>query len=149
MSGPSGVGDPTVGVDPAVPRPMPRPDSASREYWAAAAAGRLVFQECPVCGNRQHYPRMCCTACGATPSWRDASGRGTVHTFTIIRQNHAKPFRDMLPYVVAIVELEEGPRIMSNVTGCDVADVRIGMPVEAYFEDLEESIGAPLFRPTQ
>ena len=62
-----------------------------------------------------------------TPEWHDASGKGTVHTFTIIRQNHAKPFREQLPYVVAMVELDEGPRMMSNVIDCDVADVHIGL----------------------
>jgi uncharacterized OB-fold protein len=149
VSGPAGVGDPTAGVAEPVKRPIPRPDNASAEYWKAQADGRLLYQQCPKCGNRQLYPRSCCTACGETPEWQEASGRGTVHTFTIIRQNYAQPFRDMLPYVVAIIELEEGPRLMSNVTDCDVADVRIGMPVEAYTLDLDEEVGLTLFRPAK
>ncbi len=147
MSGPAGVGDPTAGLPERPRRPIPRPDTASGEYWAAAAEGRLLYQECPTCGNRQLYPRVACTTCGATPEWREASGRGTVHTFTIIRQNYAQPFRDMLPYVVAIIELEEGPRLMSNLTDCAVTDVTIGMPVVAHFEPLDDGVGVPLFRP--
>ena len=147
MSGPSGVGDPTAGTPEPPKRPRPLPDSASREYWKAASEGRLLYQECPQCGNRQLYPRMACTTCGATPEWRESSGRGTVHTFTIIRQNYAQPFRDMLPYVVAMVELEEGPRLMSNVTDVAADDVTVGMAVEVHFEPLDENVGLPLFRP--
>jgi uncharacterized OB-fold protein len=128
-------------------RPIPRPDAVSAEYWSAAADGRLLYQECPACNHRQLYPRGICTVCGVTPEWREATGRGVVHTYTVIRQNYAKPFHYLLPYVVAIIELEEGPRLMSNVTDCDVAEVTIGMPVEAYSADLDEDVGLTLFRP--
>src|SRR5207245_1175530 len=107
--------------------------------------GELLYQQCPVCGNRQLYPRAACTVCGAEPAWATASGRGVVHTFTVIRQNQATPWREMLPYVVAIVELEEGPRLMTSVTGCAPQDVRIGMPVEVHFEQ-HEDVGIPLFK---
>ena len=73
-----------------------------------------------------------CTACGGDPEWEEASGRGTVYTFTVIRQHGAKPFRDELPYVVAMIKLEEGPMMMGNITGCAVDDVTVGMPVRAY-----------------
>src|SRR2546423_1627786 len=71
--------------------------------------------------------------CGGDVDWLPCSGRGTVHTFTVIRQNHAKPFKNELPYVVAIVELDEGPRMMGNVTGVDPDDMQIGAAVEVYF----------------
>jgi uncharacterized OB-fold protein len=128
-------------------RPVPLPDNISRPYWEAAGRGELLYQECPQCGQRQLYPRALCTACAATPEWRTASGRGTVHTFTVIRQNWAEPFREMLPYVVAMVELDEGPRLMSNVTDCAPEAVHIGMPVEAWFESVEDGIALPMFRP--
>ena len=101
------------------------------------------------CGwrGRQFYPRALCTVCGADPEWERASGRGTVHTFTVIRQNYAKPFRDELPYVVAMIELAEGPMMMSNVTDCAADDVHVGMPVEAHFVTADEGIGVPFFRP--
>ncbi|HEX6311793.1 MAG TPA: Zn-ribbon domain-containing OB-fold protein [Acidimicrobiia bacterium] len=128
-------------------RPIPRPDATSAPYWEAAARGELVVQECPECGRRQFYPRTVCTQCGADPGWLTCSGRGSVHTFTVIRQNHAKPFREELPYVVAMVDLEEGPRMMGNLTGCDPAEVHIGMPVEVYFVRADEGGAVPFWRP--
>ena len=128
-------------------RPLPQTDNVSAPYWAAAAEGKVLYQECTACGHRQFYPRAMCTACGETPEWVRASGRGTVHTFTVIRQNYGRPFRDELPYVVAIVELEEGPRLMTNVTGIAVEDVRIGLPVQVYFELAAEGVGVPFFHP--
>jgi uncharacterized protein len=141
------VSDATTETEHEWSRPVPRKDAVSAPYWEAAARGELVIQECPACGNRQFYPRAVCTQCGGTPEWLSCSGRGTVHTFTIIRQNHAKPFRDELPYVVAIVELDEGPRMMTNITECDVADVHIGLPVQVTFAQADDGVGVPFFRP--
>ena len=128
-------------------RPLPAVDDVSRPYWEAAGRGELLIQECPACGHRQFYPRALCTACAATPEWKTASGRGTVYTYTVIRQNWSEPFRSMQPYVVAMVELEEGPRMMSNVTDCIPDDISIGMPVEVWFEPVEDGLAIPLFRP--
>jgi uncharacterized OB-fold protein len=128
-------------------RPVPAGDPVSSHYWAEAAEGRLVIQYCPSCGQRQFYPRAMCTACGGTPEWEQASGRGSVHTFTIIRQQGAKPFRDELPYVVAMVKLEEGPMMMGNLTDCPVDDVSIDMAVEAYVVEAAEGVGVPFWRP--
>lgn len=128
-------------------RPVPLADSISGPYWEAAARGELVYQECPACGHRQLYPRAMCTECAAAPEWRTASGRGTVYTYTVIRQNWAEPFRGMLPYVVAMIELDEGPRLMSNVTGCPPEEVTVGMAVEAWFEPVDEGVALPMFRP--
>lgn len=128
-------------------RPVPLADDVSRPYWEAAGRGELLFQECPACGHRQLYPRALCTVCAATPEWRTSSGRGTVYSCTVIRQNWAQPFREMLPYVVAMVELEEGPRLMSNVTDCSPEDVSVGMPVEAWFLAVEDGLALPMFRP--
>jgi uncharacterized OB-fold protein len=128
-------------------RPLPAADGIGKEYWAAAARGELVVQECPSCGHRQFYPREACTSCGATPNWLTCSGRGVVHTFTVIRQNYAKPFRNELPYVVAMIELEEGPRMMGNILDCAVEHVHIGLPVEVTFQQAEEGVGVPFWRP--
>jgi uncharacterized OB-fold protein len=128
-------------------RPIPAGDMVSTEYWRAGAEGRLLIQYCPSCGSRQFYPRAVCVECGSTPEWEEASGRGTVYTFTIVRQQGARPFRDELPYVVAMVELEEGPRMMGNITDCAVEDVRIGMAVSVHFVKAEEGVGVPFWRP--
>jgi uncharacterized protein len=128
-------------------KPLPQPDAVSGPFWKAAAEGRLLHQRCPACAHRQFYPRAVCTACGADPEWAESSGRGTVHTFTVIRQFGGAGFVEELPYVVAMIELEEGVRMLGNVTDCVVTDVYIGMPVTAWVVLAEEGIGIPLWRP--
>jgi hypothetical protein len=128
-------------------RPLPATDEVNAAYWSAAAEGRLLIQECAECGHRQFYPRALCTHCGGEPRWLECTGRGTVHTFTVVRQMGMRPFRDDLPYVVAMVELEEGPMMMGNVTDCDPDSVRIGLPVEAYFLRAAEDVGVAMWRP--
>ncbi len=128
-------------------RPLPEPGPVSTAYWEAAARGEVLFQECPACGNRQHYPRLLCTKCGDVPEWRTSSGKGTVHTYTIVRQNHASPFKESLPYVVAMIELEEGPKLMGGVTHCVPDDVHVGMPVEVYSVFVDDSLGIHFWRP--
>jgi uncharacterized OB-fold protein len=128
-------------------KPLPEHDPVFAPFWEAAAEGRLLFQECPVCGNRQFYPRPLCLACGADPTWVEASGHGTVHTFTVVRQFGAPPFKDELPYVVAVIELDEGVKMMGNVTGCPVDAVSVGMAVEAYANLAAERVGIPNWRP--
>jgi uncharacterized OB-fold protein len=128
-------------------RPLPFHDNVTRPFWEAAADQRLLYQECPACGNRQFYPRAACARCGAEPEWREASGRGTVHTFTVIRQFGGPGFKDALPYVVAMIDLDEGVRMMGNVTDVDPDDVRIGLEVEAYFVPATDTIGIPFWRP--
>jgi hypothetical protein len=127
-------------------RPLPRPDNVSKPFWEAASRGQLLIQRCPS-GHRQFYPRAVCRVCGDDPEWEQASGRGTVHTYTVIRQNHARPFRDELPYVVAMVDLVEGVRMMGNITGCAPDEVYIGMPVEVRMVQAEPDVGVPFWRP--
>jgi hypothetical protein len=129
-------------------KPLPDADNVSAPYWKAGSEGRLLVQECPTCGNRQWYPRAVCTACGADPEWLECSGKGIVHTFTVVRQFGMKPFRDEVPYVVAMIDLEEGPRMMGAVTDCEPDAVRIGMPVEVHFVEAAEDIGVPYWRPS-
>ena len=128
-------------------RPIPAGGNVVGEFWRAAAQGRLLIQHCPSCGARQFYPRLMCATCGAEPEWEEASGRGVVHTFTIIRQNGAKPFNGELPYVVAMIELAEGPRMMGNVTGCEPGEVTVGMAVRAYAVKVEDALAVPFWEP--
>jgi uncharacterized OB-fold protein len=123
------------------------PGALDRAFFEAAARGELRYQVCPACGHRQFYPRLLCTACGGGVEWAVASGRGVVHTFTIVRQNGQPPFRDELPYAVAIVELAEGVRMMGNVTGCPPEALRIGLPVEAYAIECGDGLAVPFWRP--
>lgn len=135
------------GERPPKPRPAPLPDPESAPYWAAAAEGRLVVQHCGRCGAHQLYPRPFCLSCRGPVEWIEASGRGTVYSFTVIRQNYSRPFRDWIPYVVALVDLEEGPRMMTNVVGIDPDDVQVGMAVTARFERVSDEAGLVLFEP--
>lgn len=128
-------------------KPLPLPDAISAPYWEAAAQGRLLIQECKACGHRQWYPRAMCTKCAADVDWLECKGLGEIHTFTVIRQMGMRPFRDELPYVIAMVQLEEGPLVFGNVTGVEPDDVRIGAPVEVWFTQAAEDIGVPSWRP--
>jgi hypothetical protein len=132
---------------PPKPRPAPVPDADSAPYWAAAHDGRLVVQRCERCGAHQLYPRDRCLACRGPVAWVEASGRGTVYSFTVIRQNYARPFRDWIPYVVALVDLEEGPRLMTNIVGSAPEDVHVGQAVRATFEAVSDDAGIALFTP--
>jgi uncharacterized OB-fold protein len=138
----------TADERPPKPRPAPVPDHDSAPYWKAAHEGRLLVQRCQDCDEFQLYPRDRCLTCRGPVANVSASGRGTIYSFTVIRQNYARPFRDWIPYVVALVELEEGPRVMSNLIDCDPDAVQVGMPVEARFEVVSDDAGIVLFAPT-
>lgn len=126
---------------------VPRIDEESRGYWEALARHELYFQRCRDCGKKRFYPRAVCPNClSSATEWVRASGRGTVYSFTVTHQNQAPGFREELPYVLAIVELEEGVRMMTNVVGCAPDRVRIGMAVEVVFEGATAEITLAKFR---
>ena len=133
---------------PAAPtRPLPRPSPLSRPFWEAAARHELVVQRCQRCGTHLFYPRANCP-CGSTElAWVAVSGRATVHAFTVARRPTHPGLADRVPYVIAIVELEEGPRMTTNVVGCPVEEVRVGLPVQAGFEDVADGVALVVFRP--
>lgn len=140
---------------PEMPRTMtwhlPIADLESKPYWDATASGRLLIKHCDACGRDFFYPRSHCPTCWSTDtSWKQASGRGRVYTFTIVRQNDLPPFKQRLPYVTAIVELEEGVRLTTNIEGCAPEDVRCDMPVQVAFREEQRDDGSvflPIFHP--
>jgi uncharacterized OB-fold protein len=122
------------------------PPEEADEFFAAAREGRFVIQRCTACGDYQFYPRKICIHCGdAGVEWAEASGRGTVHTFTVIHRG-MPGWREAGPYVAAVVQLEEGPRITTNIVECAPSDVKIDMPVEVALVD-EGQLVLPRFRP--
>lgn len=132
--------------------PLPYAFWETRGWWEGAGRGEIVLQRCTSCGRWQHKPRAICVTCLTdTIEHVVASGRGTVHTFTVTHQNGVPPFNDHLPYVMAYVELEEGPRVLTDIVGCDPADVRIGQAVVADFSLAErddgEAFAVVRFRP--
>jgi uncharacterized OB-fold protein len=127
-------------------KPIPATDALTAPYWKAAAEGRLLIQRCEPCGCFQFYPRAHCTKCGALdPAWHEASGRGVVHTFSVIHRNGSPGFDVEVPYVFAIVELEEGPRMTANVIGIDPEEVVVDMPVQVTFTKVSDEIAIPQF----
>ena len=129
-------------------KPLPRVDEESRGFWEALARHELYLQRCRDCGTIRFPPRAVCPKdLSDNTEWLRASGRGTVYTFTVTHQNHSVGFREELPYVLAVVELAEGPRLMTNIVGCAPDAVRIGMPVVVEYEDVTPEITLPKFRP--
>ena len=128
-------------------RALPAPDNASRHYWQSAAEGRLVVQRCTSCDVYQFYPRALCASCAGETEWVDASGRGTLYTFTVIRQNRSEAFAALSPYAVGLVELEEGVRMMSNIVECDVEELEVGMALEVLILKAADDVGLPFWRP--
>jgi uncharacterized OB-fold protein len=128
---------------------VPNPTPEDREFWEGAHRGELRVQRCNACGLHQHYARMLCSHCGSLDlGWVTASGRGTVHSYTVVRQNGVPPFKERLPFVVALVDLEEpGARILAAMPACAPDAARIGMPVEAAFRPANDEFGFVDFRP--
>ena len=127
---------------------LPPVSPESLEYWEGCRDGKLLLQRCTDCGHVQFYPRLLCSACaGERLEWQQAEGRGVVKSFTIIRRAVSAAYEPDAPYVVALIELAEGPTMMSNVVGCEPESVAIGMAVQLDFEAISEAISLPIFRP--
>lgn len=129
--------------------PVPTPTPETRPFWEAARRHELCLQHCGSCGGYVFYPRVACPHCLAgNLEWRWVSGKGTLETFTVVHRGQ-KGFPLGAPYVIAIVRLAEGPRLMSNLIGIapDPAKITIGMPLEVVFEDVTAEVTLPRFRP--
>jgi uncharacterized protein len=125
---------------------LPAVEDETRPYWEAAKAGRLLIKSCNACGEVHHYPRPFCPTCWSEDvEWREVSGRGTVYTYSIVFRNDLAPFKEWGTYVPAIVELAEGPRLMTNIVDVETSALHVGMPVEVRFRDLTEEWAAPVF----
>jgi uncharacterized OB-fold protein len=131
-----------------LPTRAPRRDAESAEFWDACAEGRLVVPRCDECGERFWYPRLMCPICGsAAVTYVEVSGRATVYARTILRRGDG-PFRDAAPYVLAMVQLEEGPTMMTNIVGADPETVEVGHAVHVVFERVPGGTDAiPRFTP--
>lgn len=134
--------------DAVIERPLPIPDAATAPYWSAAHEGRLELPCCLDCRRRHFYPRTLCPHCGsARLEWAACSGRGVVYSYTVVHRAPSPAFAAEVPYVVAVVELEEGPRLMTNIVDCAPDAVRVGMSVRVAFRRMSDSITLPVFEP--
>jgi uncharacterized OB-fold protein len=127
---------------------LPLIDSESEPFWAAARVGRFLIMRCRACDAPYFYPRRYCPRCwSGETEWQDASGRGTVYTYSIVRQNPAPPFNDWCPYAVVLVDLEEGVRVMVNWDRSVALDeLAVGAPVRIVFEKITDEISLPRVR---
>jgi uncharacterized protein len=131
----------------ALPALAPAVTLETQPFWDATGEGRLVLPQCDACGTVIWYPRRFCPSCGANAvSWIAAGGQGSVYSFTIVRKGDGA-YREAAPYVVAYVELDEGPRVMTNIVECDLDLLAIGDRVEVVFHPTGEGTALPRFRP--
>jgi uncharacterized protein len=133
-------------------KPLPAITSEAKPFWEAAAQNKLLMQRCRDCRAYVWTPRPSCYECGSERlAWMELSGKGQIYSFTVIRQvvgrAASKAFEADVPYVVAWVTLEEGPRMTANVIGCPVENVAIGMHVIVQFEQQSPEIWLPKFKP--
>ncbi len=130
-------------------KPIPMITPENERYWQGCKQHELWMRACPECGP-YFYPRDLCPQCGRRDvEWRQMSGRGTLYTYAIVHRAPMPGFRGDVPFITAIVELEEGPRMMTNLIGIepDPERIKVGMPVEVSFEDITDEISLPKFRP--
>jgi uncharacterized OB-fold protein len=127
---------------------LPTPDAETQPFWDAARERRLLIKRCNACSRPHFYPRPFCPHCWSDDvAWEEASGRATLYTFSIVRRNDLPPFNERVPYIAAVVDLDEGVRMLTNVVDCDVDGVQIGMPLEVTFRHETDEVTLPLFRP--
>ena len=135
-------------------KPVPVPDEESRPFFAAACRGVLLLRRCDDCGTFMAPTggigtplRPRCVQCfSAGLVWAPAGGRGTLYSFALMHQVYDPAFADQVPYNIAVVELDEGVRMTTNVVGCANADLWIGMPLEVTFEHISDGVAIPKFR---
>ena len=127
-------------------KPLPVVNAESQPFWDGCRAGTLVLQHCLDCGTVVYYPRALCTGCHSERlEWRPVSGEGTIYSYTVCHRPAGPAFKADCPYVVALIDLKEGPRMLSNIVTDDPAGVRIGQAVRVRFEAVTDEITLPRF----
>ena len=140
----SNGGDP---VDGHLPTPEPHVTPETEAYWEAAGEGRLLVGYCPDCDEHFFYPRSHCPRCAGTDvEYVEAAGTGTIHARTVVRQADGQ-YANAVPYVLAYVELDEGPRMLTNVVEADPEDVEVGHRVEVTYDEVPGEVALVRFRP--
>jgi uncharacterized OB-fold protein len=130
-------------------RPVaPASNPNTKIFWDGCRRGEFLLQRCLACGALRHPPSPVCPKClSPDDEWIKAGGRGQIYTFAVARQPLRRGWEDAVPYVVAVVEIDEGPRVLSNIVNVAPERVRIGMVVELMFEQLEGGGNLPVFQP--
>lgn len=136
--------------DEEVRKPLPTPSKWSQPFWDAARKHKLILKKCKKCGNIDHPPYLYCTECASEESeWIEASGKGKLYTYAINVYMVPFPFWDDMPYVVALIELDEGVTMISNIVECNHDELKKGMRLEVVFHDVNDRITLPRWRPVK
>ena len=129
-------------------KPRPAPITITKPFWDGLAENRLRLQRCDACGQVQFYPRVRCTGCLSDRlDWVDASGKGTIYTFTVARQPTHPAFADEVPQLQGVVELAEGPKMTSTFVDMSPEDLAVGLAVEAVYDHGDDGVTLLRFRP--
>lgn len=129
-----------------MPLPKPEPNPDSLPYWTAAREHRLLIRQCRACGGKHFMPRHLCPQCWSSDlEWIESRGVGAVQSFSVVHRAPTQAFAAHAPYVVALVDLEEGPRMFANIVGADADQVAIGERVRVTFEDRGDGAIVPQF----
>jgi uncharacterized protein len=125
---------------------LPTTDVETQPYWDGLREGKFLIRHCNACGHDYFYPRPFCPACWSRDvAWKEASGRGTLYTYSVVHVNDLPPFHERVPYVAAIVELEEGPRVMTNIEGVPFDELHADMPVSVEYKAISDDVTIPVF----
>jgi uncharacterized OB-fold protein len=128
--------------------PLPKPNADTRPFWEGCRRKELRFQKCRDCGHVRWPPSIMCPECHATDTeWIVADGRGVIYSYVVYHVAFHPAFKDKLPYVTAVVELHEGPRILTNIVDCDPSALRCDMPVEVIWGEIDRKLHLHRFRP--
>lgn len=131
-----------------VSKPVPKPTPETQPFWQGCAAGELRLQHCSDCNHVQFPPRKLCSGCfSQNVEWKAASGRGKVRTWSTVTAPGAPGFADEVPFLSVLVELAEGPTMLSVLRDCSAANVDFDLPVEVVFEQRTDDIFVPYFKP--
>ena len=125
-------------------------NDVNRAFWDGCRRGELLLQRCSHCGRMRYPAGAVCPDCLAVEAqWQPVSGCGKVFSFVVFHRAYHPAWEGRVPYNVALIELDEGPRLVGQVLECAIDDVRCGMPVEVVFEDLTERVTLPQWRPVR
>ena len=129
-------------------KPLPVINEDTAPYWEYCRKHELRMQKCQQCGYIRFPASIVCPKCHSLEAeWTKLSGKGRVYSFIVYHQVYHPSYKDDIPYAVAIIQLDEGPRMESNITDCKMEDIKIDMPVQVYFDDITDEVTLPKFKP--
>lgn len=129
-------------------KPLPKPNADNKAFWDGCKEHQLRFQKCQNCGLVRWPPSLICPNCYSKDAkWLTVSGKGKVYSFAVYHQAFHPAFANELPYVTAIIQLAEGPYLLSNIVGCKPEDIKCDMPVEVTWDDISPDFSLPKFKP--